>query len=242
MVGRDTDKRRPHQRIGAGGIDGDRIAAVAAVKRKFQTTRFADPVFLHQPHFGRPVVEASHSRQQFLGEIADLEKPLGQFAPLDLGARPPALAVDHLFVGQHGHIDRVPVHHGILAVNQSTRHEIDEHRLLLAVIFGVGGGKLAGPVQRPAQRFHLGLHLGDIGVGPVARVSARGHCGVFGRHSKGIPPHRVQHRMPGRGLKTRDHVAHCIVAHVADVDAPRRIGKHLEHIILGPGIVAAGRE
>ena len=95
----------------------------------------------------------------------------GWDSPFNLGARPPALAVDHLLVGQNGHIDRVPVHHRVFAVNQPLFHEVDEHRLLLAVIFRVRGRKLAAPIQRPAQRLHLRLHLGNVAIGIIAWMS-----------------------------------------------------------------------
>jgi len=56
------------------------------------------------------------------------------------------------------------------------------------------------------------------------------HRGVFGGHSECIPPQRMEHRVAGHRLVAREHVAHRVVADVADVDAPRWIGKHLEHI------------
>ena len=38
------------------------------------------------------------------------------------------------------------------------------------------------------------------------------------------------------------HVAHRVVADVAHVDAPRRIGEHLQHVGLGLGARAVGDE
>src|SRR5581483_9520707 len=38
------------------------------------------------------------------------------------------------------------------------------------------------------------------------------------------------------------HVAHGVVAHVAHVDAPRRIGEHLQHVVFRPRVVVAGAE
>ena len=75
-----------------------------------QAFRAADPVLLHQPDFLRPAVERVERFQQLFRIIADLEEPLDQLALLDLGARAPAAAVDHLLVGEHGMVDRVPVH------------------------------------------------------------------------------------------------------------------------------------
>ena len=75
-----------------------------------QAFRAADPVLLHQPHFVRPALERVERLEQIFRIVADLEEPLRQLALLDLGAGAPAAAVDHLLVGEHGHVDRVPVH------------------------------------------------------------------------------------------------------------------------------------
>ena len=57
MVWGDPNKRRAHQRVWASRIDSDRVRPIRAFKAEFQTTRFADPVFLHQTDLGRPVVQ-----------------------------------------------------------------------------------------------------------------------------------------------------------------------------------------
>jgi uncharacterized pyridoxal phosphate-containing UPF0001 family protein len=63
------------------------------------------------------------------------------------------------------------------------------------------------------------------------------HRGVLGRHAEGVPAHRVQHVEAAGALVARDDVAHRVVAHVAHVDAPRRIGEHFEHVVLSARIV-----
>ena len=55
---------------------------------------------------------------------------------------------------------------------------------------------------------------------------------LLGRQPERVPPHRVQHVMPGRNLVAGDHVAHRVVPHMPDMDAARRIGEHLEDVIL----------
>ena len=56
-------------------------------------------------------------------------------------------------------------------------------------------------------------------------------CRVLGRHAEGVPAHRMQHRKAHRPLHPRHHVAHRVVADVAHMDAPRRIGEHLQHVV-----------
>ncbi len=245
MIGRNADEGRAEQGVGPGGEHLDRVAAVGALEAEAQAARFADPVGLHQPHFLGPVLQRVDGVEQLLGEIGDLEEPLRQLAPLDLGARAPALAVDHLLVGKHGHVDRIPVDHRVLAVDQPLCHEVDKHRLLLAIIFRVAGCEHPAPVQPEAKRLHLGDHRVDIVVGPGFRVAPACHRGVFSGHPEGVKPHRVQHVMARRHLVARHHVAHRVVAHVADMDAARGVWKHFEHVVFGlrgiaPGLEGAG--
>ena len=242
VVGRDADERRAHQRVGAGGIDLDGVEILHRLEGHLQPARLADPVFLHQAHLGGPVVQPVERGQQFVGHVGDAEEPLGQLAAFDLGAGSPALAVDHLLVGKHRHVDRVPVHHGVLAGDETGVEHVDEQRLLLAVVFRIAGRELAAPVDRQTQRLHLRAHVGDVLVGPVLGVAADGHGGVLGRHPESVPAHRVQHVVPGRQLVARDHVAHRVVAHVAHMDAPRRIGEHLEHIVFRLAAIEPGAE
>ena len=84
-----------------------------------QALAAADPVLLHQPDFFRPAVELVERGEQVLRIVADLEEPLRQLALLDQRAGAPAAAVDDLLVGEHRHVDRVPVHLGLLALDQA---------------------------------------------------------------------------------------------------------------------------
>ncbi len=68
------------------------------------------------------------------------------------------------------------------------------------------------------------------------------HRGIFSWHPKRIPAHRMQHIEPTGAFISRDQIAHRIVAHMTHVDAARRVGKHLKHIVLGPGFVALSFE
>ena len=243
VVGRDADEGRTHQRVGPRRVDLDPVVAMrlfGQAEGELKAPRPADPVGLHQLDLGGPVVEPVQRVQQFAREIRDAEEPLRQLAPLHIRARPPALAVDDLLVGQHGHVDRVPVNHSVLAVHEALFQEIEEQRLLLAVVFRVAGREFAGPVDRQAQRLHLPAHRRDVLIGPVGGVAALFHRGVLGGHPEGVPAHRMQHAVSKRAPVPRHHVAHRIVANMPHVDASRRIGKHLQHIVFRLGRVAAG--
>ncbi len=109
--------------------------------------------------------------------------------------------------------------------------------MLLAIIFRIAGGEFARPVDRQSHQLQLLAHRRDIVVGPVARVDAFVARGVFGRQAEGVPAHGMQHIEALRAAEAGDDVAHRVVARMAHVDAPRRIGEHLQHIAFGLGAI-----
>ena len=202
-----------------------------------QSLRAADPVALHDAHFLRPAVERVDRVEQVLRVVADGEEPLRQFALFDQCAASPAAAVDHLLVGEHGIVDRIPVHLRLLAFDQPRREEVEEHRLLMFVVIGIAGRDLARPVQRQSHRLQLRLHLRDVLVGPGLGMDLALHRRVLRRHAERVPAHRVQHREAARAFVARHHVAHRVVAHVPHMDAPRRVGEHLQHVVFRARVV-----
>ena len=70
----------------------------------------------------------------------------------------------------------------------------------------------------------------------MALVVARG---VLRRHPESVPSHRMQHVEALGPLVARHHVAHRIIADMAHMDAPGWVGKHLQHVIFGTGVLAA---
>ena len=148
-------------------------------------------------------------------------------------AAAPAAPVDHLLIGEHGHVHRIPVHIGFAAIDKAGLVEIQEQLLLLVIIFRIAGGEFARPVQRQAHHLELGAHRRDIFVGPVARAYALVARRILGRQAEGIPAHGMQHIVALGAAEAGDDIAHGVVAHMAHMDAPRRIGEHLQHIAFG---------
>ena len=247
MIRRERHEFRAEQRVRPRGED---LEFALAGGRRLRIEReadqqplgAADPILLHQPHFLRPAVELVERVEQLLRIVGDLEEPLRQLALLDHGAGAPAAAVDHLLVRQHRLVDRIPVHLRLAPLDQAGAQEIEEHRLLVLVVGRVAGRDLAAPVERQPHRFQLRLHRRDVLVGPPFGMDLALHGGVLRRHAKGVPAHRMQHGKALRPLHPRHHVAHRVVAHVAHVDAPRRIGEHLQHVVFRPLVVVAGAE
>ncbi len=247
MIRRDRHEFRAEQRVGPRG-ENLKLALAArrrcAVEREAdqQAFRAADPVFLHQPDFFRPALERIERVEQLLRILCDLEDPLAHLALFDHGAGAPAAAVDHLFIGEHGLVHRIPVHLAFLALDETGAHKIEKHLLLVLVIGRVAGRDLAAPVERQPHRFELLLHRRDIVVGPRLGMDLALHRGVLGRHAEGVPAHRMQHVQPHRPFEARHHVAHGVIAHVPHMDAPRRIGEHFQDVVFRARIVVLGRE
>ena len=77
---------------------------------KAHALALADPVFLHQLDPFRPAGKLGlHMVKQLRGVVRDLQVIPRDLALFHRRAGAPALAVDHLLVGQHGLVDRVPV-------------------------------------------------------------------------------------------------------------------------------------
>ena len=247
MIRRQRHELGAEQRVRPGGEDfklGLAARRACRIEREAnqQALGAADPVLLHQPDLVRPAVEAIERFEQRRGEFGDGEKPLRELALLDQGAGAPAAAVDHLFVGQHRLVDRIPVHFRFLALDQAGAQEVEKHFLLMLVIGRIAGRDLAAPVERQPHRFELRLHRRDIVVGPRLGMDLALHRGVLGRHAEGVPAHRMQHVQPHRPLHPRHHVAHRVVAHMAHMDAPRWIGEHFQHVVFRPRVVVARDE
>src|SRR5262249_39556151 len=100
-------------------------------------------VLLHQAHLVGPTVERLERVQELVGVLGDAQEPLGELALLDRGAGAPAAAVDHLLVGEYGLVDRIPVDHALLAIDEAALEELQEPALLAAVILRVAGGEFA---------------------------------------------------------------------------------------------------
>src|SRR3546814_20141242 len=106
----------------------------------------ADPVALHGLDRIRPAVERVEAVKQLLCVVGDLQEPLRDLALFDQRAGAPAAAVDHLLVGQHGLVDRVPVHPRIAAVGLALLHPANDCATRVRVVIRIAGGQPATQV------------------------------------------------------------------------------------------------
>ncbi len=170
--------------------------------------------------------------QQLLGVLRDLQVVAGDLALLDRRAGAPAAAVDHLLVGQHGLVDRVPVDHLRAALGDAGLQHLQEQPLVPLVVVGPAGGDLARPVDAEAQRLQLALHVLDVVVGPLRGRHAVRHGGVLGGQAERVPAHRLQHVVALHAHVARDHVADRVVAHMTHVQSTARVREHAQAVVL----------
>ena len=242
MLGGHRAEGHAHDGVGAGGEHPQLFVLAVQLIREGEAhaDALADPVGLHGLHPLRPARQGVEAGQQLVGVLGDAEEVHRDVALFDQRAGAPAAPVDHLLVGEHGLVDRVPVDRGHLLVDHALFEQAGEQPLLPAVVVRLAGGELARPVDGEAQRLQLRAHVVDVGVGPGGGRHVVGDRGVFRRQAEGVPAHRLHHVEAAHGVVARQHVADGVVAHVAHVQLARRIGEHRQAVVFGAiGIVGS---
>ena len=242
MVGGDGAERRAENGVLTGGVNFKPVVAVLQIEEHARAFGPADPVFLHQADPIGPTLQILQGVQKVVGVTGNAQEPLAQLPFFNLGARAPALAVDHLLVGQHGLFHRVPVDPRFLTIRQASLQKIEKHLLFVAVIAGLAGGQFARPVIGKAHAFELLAHGLDVALGPLGGRHVILDGGVFRRQTKGVPPHGVQHVEPARLFVAGHQIAQRVIAHMTHVNAPGRIREHFQHIVFRAGRIFGNLE
>jgi len=153
MLRRDRAEGRSHERVGAGGEDAQQLLLAGELvgKGDVHAMALADPVGLHGLHALGPPRERIERGEQLLGIGGDPHVVHGNLALLDHGARAPAAAVDHLLVGEHRLVDRVPVDRAGLLVDEAFLEHPQEQPLVPAVVVGFTGKEFAFPIDRETE-------------------------------------------------------------------------------------------
>jgi hypothetical protein len=138
-------------------------------------------MLLHQSHALGPSIEPGERIEQFVAVAGDAQEPLRQQAFLDNRAGAPAATLDHLLVGENRMVDRVPIDPRLTAIGEVLRQEVEEHLLLVPVIFRMARGDLARPVIGEAHALKLGAHRRDILCGPYRGMDPAGDRRVLRR-------------------------------------------------------------
>ena len=119
MLGRDGAERHAHDRVGARRED---VEAAAADQRAVGLARMSCRKAKRTPSLlpsqcscisltrsGQPGQAGLHALEQLVGVLGDLQVVARDLALLDQCAGAPAAPFDHLLVGEHGLVDRIPV-------------------------------------------------------------------------------------------------------------------------------------
>ena len=234
MFGRHGNVGHAHQGVRSRGKNTQRRIPSGHGEIDLESLAAADPVALHRLDRIGPAVQGVQSVEQLLRVVRDLQEPLRNLAFFNDRAAAPASSIHHLLVGQHGLVDRIPVHDAVLAIDDALAEQAGEHQLFPAVIVRPAGRNFARPVDRVAKRLQLPTHVLDVGVGPLGRRGVVLDGGVFSRQSERIPTHRLQYIEPAHAAIAADHIANRVVADVAHVQGAGWIRQHRQAVVLGP--------
>ena len=224
--------------VGPGGED---LQAQVVMTHDRQPERrplgATDPVALHRLDPLGPV-QIVDVVQQLLGVVGDLEEPLLQVLALDQvpGALTGAVGQD-LLVGQHRLAARAPVDRGLGPVGQAGLQQLQEDPLGPADVGRVVALDHAPPVIGGTQPLERRGQLLDLGVGEGPGVLAGLDGRVLRRQAEAVEADGRQDGLAVHGPVADQQVTEGVVAHVAHVGRPTRVGVHAQHVGLGPGVV-----
>jgi len=254
--GEHVDVGRRVGRVGFGNLERDASPLLAA-----------DPVALDVADAVGPPLQVVQRRVEFVGVVGNREEPLVEFAPFDRRLAAPADAaagvraraafgavgawrvfavadfsavvvrpVD-LRVGEDRLAVGTPVDRRAAELDEAGLVELAEQPLVPAVVLGVAGRYLAGPVVAESHRLEFVAHLLDAGAGPGLGVGAALVGGVLGGEAEGVPPHRLEDIVAGHPAVAGVGVSDSVVADVAHVERAGGVGEHSEHVRRVGGVV-----
>ena len=143
------------------------------------------------------------------------------------------MPVDDLLVGQHGLVLRTPVDRGALAFSQARLKQLHEDPLRPAIISGIGGLHLVGPVEAVADAHQLLFaEASHVLCGQRLRVQPTLDGEILAVDAESIKAHRLEHVEAVHRLPAAMDVRSDVGVHIADVQPFRRgIGKHHQVVV-----------
>ena len=130
-----------------------------------------------------------------------------------------------------------PVDRGGGPVGEARLQQLQEDDLVPLDVLGVVAADLPPPVVDGPERDDRLLQLGDPGVGEDPGVGAGLDGGVLRRQAERVEAERGQHGLTQHGAVADQQVAEGVVADVAHVGGPRRVGVHGQDVGRGARIV-----
>ena len=208
----------------------------------FGTNRLSNPVALHLLG-GLGPVEIVQSIEQAFGVLGDLENPLTQVALDDRAPAALAAAINDFLVGESRLAGVTPVDGHLGLVGQPLIEELQEDPLRPLVVLGICCVDLTIPVVGEAELLDLAAESVDVAISRLGRVRPRLDGVVLGRQTERVPAHGMQHVHAAHALVAAEDVGGRVTFRMPDVEPlARRIGKHVENVVLGLGRVLGDLE
>ena len=153
MLGSDCNESDTHDGVGTCGIYPQLVLFSIQLIRESEahTIALANPVALHGLNLFRPAFQLIQVSKQLLGILGNAHEIHRDVALFHQRAGTPAAPINHLFIGQHGMIHRIPVYRRRLLVNQPFLKQACEQPLLPAVIIRFASRHFARPVDAKSQ-------------------------------------------------------------------------------------------
>ena len=237
MLRREHHEGAAEERVGSRGEDGDPILArdlAAQREGDLRALGAADPVALHQ--LDRLGIIDAVEVEQLVGVGGGAEHPLFHLLRFDdlvatFADANPFVVANDLLVGEHGAAGRAEVAVGQGAIGQAVLVQLEEPPLGPAVVLGIGGGELTGPVERRAHRLELAGHVLDVGVGPLLGMRLVVDRRVLGGQTEGVEAQGKEDVLALHPLPTGGNVGRRHGEPVADVQVAAGVGQHREEVI-----------
>ncbi len=228
--------RDPEESIRPGGKGAQlQLGKFLYAELDFGTFAAPDPVLLHDLNSFRPAGELGEILQQPFRIVGYLQEPLAQLPGLYGGGTAPAGPAFHLLIGQHRLAGGAPVDGSLLFIGQPAAVHQEEEPLGPAVVVGMGSIDLPLPVVADPQLLLLLFHLSDILLRPNRGADPVFDGGVFSGQAEGIPAHGVNNIVAPHAQEAGQDIPNGVDAHMSHMQLSRRVGKHLQNIVLGPG-------
>ena len=223
------DEGDAEHRVEARGVDLNAAVQLRDPEGQIGALGPTEPVRLHDAHPLGPALQVLLDVvQELLSVVRDLDEPLLQVLLGDGVVAPPAAAVLHLLVGQHGAAGVAPVDGRLLAEHEALLVHLKEDPLVPAVVLGKARDGLTVPVVAVAHALQLLRHVVDVVECPIVGFRLVLDGGVLRRHAEGVEPHGVEHVPAPLAQKARQHVAHGVVADVPHVKRSAGVGEHFK--------------
>src|SRR5690606_10466235 len=211
-------------------------------EKQFGALTASDPRLLHAFRGVGPV-EILQAGEQPVGVSGNPQHPLAKCAAFDGMAAHLGLAVNDLLIGEHRLERGAPPDRALVDVREPAAEKLKKDPLRPAEVLRISRVDLALPVVGEPERLDLSPKIGDIRLRVGGWMRAGFHGMLLGRKSEGVPAHRMQHIKAAGALVARENVGRGVPLRMTDVQTrARRVGEHIEHVVLRFAATGVGAE